>query len=61
MVEYPMVGHAGDRAQRFGKLRYLTKADALMVVCIIYGHAARIRSYELVSDQMPSRGIQSIA
>jgi hypothetical protein len=31
----------------------LTKADELMVVCSLYDHAARVRSYEIVAEVNP--------
>jgi hypothetical protein len=41
---------AGDCAQDLESFVALTKADELMVVCGIHDHAARVKSYKIVSE-----------
>jgi luciferase family oxidoreductase group 1 len=50
MLKYSVVGSPETVRRELEDFVALTKADELMVVCHLYDHAARIRSYELVAD-----------
>jgi len=50
MLKYSIVGSAETVAKELEDFVALTKAEELMIVCHLYDHAARIRSYELVAD-----------
>jgi luciferase family oxidoreductase group 1 len=50
MLKYSLVGAKETVRRDLEKFVALTKADELMVVCSIYDHAARVRSYELVAE-----------
>ncbi|MGH9970683.1 MAG: hypothetical protein ACREBG_23235 [Pyrinomonadaceae bacterium] len=50
MLKYSIVGSPETVRSALESFVALTKADKLMVVCSIYDHAARIRSYELVAE-----------
>jgi luciferase family oxidoreductase group 1 len=49
MLEYSIVGSPKTVRRELESIVALTKADELMVVCSLYDHAARIRSYEIVA------------
>jgi len=49
MLKHSIVGSPETVRRDLESFISLTKADELMVVCSIYDHAARIRSYEIVA------------
>jgi len=49
MLEYSIVGSPETVRRDLERFVALTNADELMVVCSLYDHSARIRSYELVA------------
>jgi luciferase family oxidoreductase group 1 len=49
MLKYSIVGSAETVRRELEDFVALTKADELMIVCSIYDHAARVRSYEIVA------------
>jgi len=49
MLKYSIVGSAGTVQRELEEFVGLTKADELMIVCHVYDHAARIRSYEMIA------------
>ena len=50
MLKYSIVSSPATVGRDLESFVTLTKADELMVVCSIYDHAARIRSYEIVAE-----------
>ena len=52
MLKYSIVGSPETVRRDLESFVALTKADELMVVCSIYDHAARIRSYEIVCTSL---------
>ena len=52
MLKYSIIGSAETVRRDLENFVGLTKADELMVVCSIYDHTARVRSYEIVAEQM---------
>jgi luciferase family oxidoreductase group 1 len=50
MLEYSIVGSRETVRRGLESFVALTKADELMVVCSLYDHAARVRSYEIVGE-----------
>jgi luciferase family oxidoreductase group 1 len=50
MLEHSIVGSPEMVRGNLEKFLALTKADELMVVCSLYDHTARVRSYELVAE-----------
>jgi alkanesulfonate monooxygenase SsuD/methylene tetrahydromethanopterin reductase-like flavin-dependent oxidoreductase (luciferase family) len=52
MLRYAVVG--GPETVRDGLRRFveLTAADEIMVASMVYDHAARLRSFEIVADVM---------
>jgi luciferase family oxidoreductase group 1 len=50
MLEYSIVGSPETARGGLESFVALTKPDELMVVCSIYDHTARIRSYEMVAE-----------
>jgi luciferase family oxidoreductase group 1 len=50
MLKYSIVGSRDTVRRELAAFVTLTKADELMVVCSLYDHAARLRSYELVAE-----------
>lgn len=53
MLEYSIVGSRETVRRGLESFLALTKADELMVVCSLYDHAARVRSYEIVGELNP--------
>lgn len=53
MLEYSFVGSKETVRRGLESFVELTKADELMVVCSLYDHAARVRSYEIVAEVYP--------
>jgi alkanesulfonate monooxygenase SsuD/methylene tetrahydromethanopterin reductase-like flavin-dependent oxidoreductase (luciferase family) len=53
MLEYSIVGSRETVRRGLESFVALTKADELMVVCSLYDHAARVRSYEMVGEICP--------
>lgn len=53
MLEYSIVGSRETVRRGLESFVALTKADELMVVCMLYDHAARVRSYEIVGEICP--------
>ena len=53
MLEYSIVGSRETVRRGLESFVTVTKADELMVVCSLYDHAARIRSYEMVAEVYP--------
>lgn len=49
MLKYSIVGSAETVRRGLEDFVALTKADELMIVCSLYDHAARVRSYEIVA------------
>jgi luciferase family oxidoreductase group 1 len=56
MLKYSIVGSPQTVQRGLESLVGLTKADELMVVCHLYDHRARIRSYEIVAEVNRSLG-----
>ena len=54
MLEHSIVGSPATVRRDLEGFVALTKADELMVVCSLYDHAARVRSYELVAALLVS-------
>jgi len=52
MLKYSIVGSTERVREGLQQLIATTRADELMVVSNIYDHAARVRSYELLAQQM---------
>ncbi len=50
MLEYSIVGSRETVRQGLERFVELTRADELMIVCSLYDHAARVRSYEIISE-----------
>ncbi len=50
MLQHSIVGSAETVRKDLQRFIDLTKADELMVVCSVYDHAARVRSYEIVAE-----------
>jgi len=50
MLEYSIVGSPETVRRELESFAALTNADELMVVCSVYDHLARIRSYEIVAE-----------
>src|ERR1051325_2798461 len=50
MLKHSIVGSPATVRRELGRFVAITRADELMVVCSIYDHAARVRSYELVAE-----------
>jgi alkanesulfonate monooxygenase SsuD/methylene tetrahydromethanopterin reductase-like flavin-dependent oxidoreductase (luciferase family) len=50
MLEYSIVGSPETVRRELESFVALTNADELMVVCSVYDHLARIRSYEIVAE-----------
>jgi len=50
MLKYSIVGSPATVRRDLESFVALTKADEVMVVCSIYDHAARIRSYEILAE-----------
>ena len=53
MLKYSIVGSPETVRRELENFVGLTGADELMLVCYIYDHAARIRSYEIIADDSP--------
>jgi len=53
MLEYSIVGSRETVRRGLESFVGLTKADELMVVCSLYDHAARVKSYEIVAEVNP--------
>jgi len=51
MLKYSIVGSPETVRRGLNQLIALTAADELMIVTSIYDHAARVRSYEIVSTE----------
>jgi luciferase family oxidoreductase group 1 len=49
MLKYSIVGSAETVRRELKSFVAMTKADELMIVCSLYDHAARVRSYEIVA------------
>jgi alkanesulfonate monooxygenase SsuD/methylene tetrahydromethanopterin reductase-like flavin-dependent oxidoreductase (luciferase family) len=49
MLKYSIVGSAETVRSELESFVAMTKADELMIVCSLYEHAARVRSYEIVA------------
>ena len=49
MLKYSIVGSVETVRRGLEDFVALTKADELMIVCSLYDHAARVRSYEIVA------------
>ena len=56
MLKYSFVGSAETVRRDLESFVASTKADELMMVCHIYDHSARVRSYELVARLLTARG-----
>lgn len=52
MLRYSIVGSAETVRRGLEEFVALTNADELMIVTSIYDHAARVRSYEIVAEQV---------
>lgn len=50
MLEHSIVGSRETVRRGLESFVALTRADELMVVCSIYDHSARVRSYEMVAE-----------
>ncbi len=50
MLHVSIVGGPERMRQGLGRLLEATKADELMVVCALYDHQARLRSYEILAE-----------
>lgn len=50
MLEHSIVGSRETVRRGLESFVALTNADELMVVCSVYDHSARVRSYEMVAD-----------
>jgi luciferase family oxidoreductase group 1 len=50
MLKYSIVGSPEIVRKELQSFVEVTKADELMIVCHLYDHAARIRSYQIVAD-----------
>ncbi|HTY66715.1 MAG TPA: LLM class flavin-dependent oxidoreductase [Alphaproteobacteria bacterium] len=50
MLHVSIVGGPERIRQGLGRLLEATKADELMVVCALYDHQARLRSYEILAE-----------
>lgn len=50
MLHVSIVGGPERIREGFSRLIEATKADELMVVCALYDHQARLRSYEILAD-----------
>jgi luciferase family oxidoreductase group 1 len=50
MLEYSIVGSPETVRRELAEFVALTNADELMVVCSVYDHSARVRSYEIVAE-----------
>ncbi len=50
MLEYSIVGSPEVVRRGLTSFAALTNADELMVVCSVYAHSARVRSYEIVAE-----------
>jgi luciferase family oxidoreductase group 1 len=55
MLEYSIVGSPETVRRELADFVALTNADELMVVCSVYDHSARVRSYEIVAEIGDSR------
>jgi luciferase family oxidoreductase group 1 len=53
MLEYSIVGSRETVRRGLESFVALTEADELMVVCSLYDHSARVRSYEIVGEVYP--------
>ena len=49
MLKYSIVGSPETVRRGLEDFIALTEADELMIVCSVYDHAARVRSYEIVA------------
>jgi alkanesulfonate monooxygenase SsuD/methylene tetrahydromethanopterin reductase-like flavin-dependent oxidoreductase (luciferase family) len=56
MLTYAVVGGPETVAAGLRKFIDLTEADEIMALTMIYDHAARLRSYEIVADVMREMG-----
>jgi alkanesulfonate monooxygenase SsuD/methylene tetrahydromethanopterin reductase-like flavin-dependent oxidoreductase (luciferase family) len=52
MLRYSIVGSAETVRRGLAEFVAATNADELMIVTSIYDHAARVRSYEIVAEQV---------
>ena len=60
MLKHSFVGSANTVRKQLESFVSLTKADELMVVCSVYNHAARVRSYEIVAEILkPQQTVQT--
>jgi luciferase family oxidoreductase group 1 len=60
MLKHSFVGSAETVREQLESFVSLTKADELMVVCSLYNHAARVRSYEIVAEILkPQQTVQT--
>lgn len=50
MLEHSIVGSAETVGRGLAGFAAATTADELMIVCSVYDHAARVRSYEIVAE-----------
>jgi luciferase family oxidoreductase group 1 len=55
MLEYSIVGSPETVRRELESFVASTNADELMVVCSVYDHQARVRSYEIVAEIADSR------
>jgi alkanesulfonate monooxygenase SsuD/methylene tetrahydromethanopterin reductase-like flavin-dependent oxidoreductase (luciferase family) len=55
MLEYSIVGSRETVRRELESFVASTHADELMVVCSVYDHLARVRSYEIVAEIADSR------
>ena len=57
MLHVSIVGGPARIREGLGRLLEVTRADELMVVCALYDHHARLRSYEILADV--ARGMEA--
>ena len=57
MLKYSIVGSAETVRRELEAFVEMTKADELMIVSHLYDHAARIRSYEIIADQLSTNSV----
>jgi luciferase family oxidoreductase group 1 len=61
MLHVSIVGGRERIRQGLGRLLEVTKADELMVVCALYDHQARLRSYEILAEVARSMNVAPAA
>jgi luciferase family oxidoreductase group 1 len=59
MLAHSIVGSAETVKRELASFIAQTAADELMIVCSIYDHPARVRSYEMVAE-IASQGLESV-